>query len=133
MTYLVDTDYVADWLKGRQVAVALLSDLADQGLAISIITFGEIYEGIIFGQNPAALADVFRRFLRGVDVLPLNRSTMRRFAAVRGQLRAEGKIIGDPDILIAATALQRDLVLVTRNVRDFDRIPGLKIHRAEAD
>jgi predicted nucleic acid-binding protein len=132
VTYLVDSDYVADWLKGRNDAVALLSDLADQGLAISIITYGEIYEGIIYGQNPAALANVFRRLLRGVDVLPLNRSTMRRFAAIRGQLRAEGKIIGDPDILIAATALQHGHILVTRNVRDFARIAGLKIHRLEA-
>ena len=46
MKYLVDTDRVADWLNGRPEAVRLLSALRADGLAISLITYGEIYDGI---------------------------------------------------------------------------------------
>ena len=46
MSYLVDSDVLADWLRGRSAAVTLLSELAADGIAISLITYGEIYEGI---------------------------------------------------------------------------------------
>ena len=129
MTYLVDSDWVADYLKGRTPAVTLLADLFAEGLAISIITFAEIYEGIYYGTDPQHNELIFRRFLRGVRVLGINRPIARRFALIRGRLRAEGQIIPQPDILIAATALQYDLTLLTRNLRDFGRIPDLKLYQ----
>jgi len=52
---------------------------------------------------------------------------MRRFAHIRGALRQQGHLIGDPDILIAATALHHDLILLTRNRRHFERIPDLRL------
>jgi predicted nucleic acid-binding protein len=55
---------------------------------------------------------------------------MKRFARLRGELRRQGQLIPDPDLLIAATALQHDLTIVTRNVRHFQRIPGLKLYQA---
>jgi tRNA(fMet)-specific endonuclease VapC len=129
MTYLVDSDWVAEYLKGRDSAVSLLDNLFEEDLAISIITFGEIYEGIYYGTDPQQNELVFRRFLRGVRVIGINRTIARRFALIRGKLRAEGQIIPQPDILIAATALQYDLTLLTRNLRDFERIPDLKLHQ----
>ncbi len=129
MKYLIDTDWVADWLAGKPAAVDLLTPLADQGLAISIITFGEIYEGIYFATDPAKAEAGFRNFLREVRVLPLSRSTMKRFARIRGELRRSGQIIGDPDILIGATALSHDLTLLTRNVNHFERIPDLRLYQ----
>ena len=55
---------------------------------------------------------------------------MERFGVVRGDLQRRGQTIGDPDILIAATALHHDLTLLTRNLRHFTRIPGLMLYRA---
>ncbi len=52
---------------------------------------------------------------------------MRRFARLRGELRRQGQLIGDPDILIAATALDHSLTLVTRNLKDFQRISNLRL------
>lgn len=131
MTYLVDTDRVAEYLKGKEPAVRTIPRLAADGLAIGIITYGEIYEGIYYGRNPETHERGFRLFLRSVDVLPLNRSVMKRFARVRGELRRTGQIIGDPDILIGATAIERDLTLLTNNLRHFERIPDLKLYREE--
>ena len=129
MTYLVDTDWVADYLKGRSHAVTLLNRLFPDGLAISIITFAEVYEGIYYGAEPRRNEAVFRQFLKGVPVLPISRSVAQRFAQVRGGLRSKGQLIPQPDLFIAATALQHDLTLLTRNVHHFERIPGLAVYQ----
>ncbi len=127
MSYLLDTDVVADWLNNRPEAVRLLSTLEPEGLAISLITYGEVYDGIYYGRDPRAAEQAFLRFLRGVTVLPLTRTIMKRFARIRGSLRSRGLAVQDPDLLIAATALTHDMTLVTRNLRHFQRIPDLAI------
>jgi len=82
--YLVDTDVVASYLNGRPDAMTLLGVLLADGLAISAITYGEIFEGIYYGRDPGQNAAVFRRFLHGVNVLEVNRGVARRFARIRG-------------------------------------------------
>ena len=132
MTYLVDSDAVVDYLKGRQSAVSLLNALVAEGLAISIITYGEVYEGVYHGRDPATHEAAFQDFLEAVRVIGVSRAVARRFARISGDLRSRGLIIPAADVLIAATALHHELTLVTRNVRHFERIPGLQLH-AEAD
>ena len=128
MSYLVDTDWVVEYLKGREPAATTLPLLRHDELAISLITFGEIYEGIYSGRNPEHHEEVFLRLLRRVQVLSLNRTILRHFARIRGQLRSQGQLIGDLDLLIAGTALYHDLTLVTHNTRHFSRIPNLKVY-----
>ncbi len=130
MKYLVDSDYVADYLGAHPHAIRLLSSFAKYDLAISLITYGEIYEGIHFGRDPQKTTDVFQRFLRSVVILPPTQPIMQYFARIRGELRRTGKIIGDFDILIAATAIHHNLTLVTRNIKDYERIPNLNIYKA---
>ncbi len=127
MSYLVDTDRIVDYLKGRQEATDLFESLHVDGLAMSLVTYAELYEGIYYGANPQPAERGLRLLLRTVDVLPLTRAIMRRFAMLRGNLRRTGLQIGDLDTLIAATALHHNLTLVTRNVRHYTRISGLRI------
>ena len=127
MKYLVDSDWVIDYLRGKDEAVDLLRRMAEEGF-VSILTFGEVYQGILFGRDREHHERVFRNFLRGTEVLRLNRSIMRRFAEIRGTLRMQGRIVDVPDLLIAATALYYDLTLITRNLTDFERVPGLQIY-----
>lgn len=128
MTYLLDTDWVASWLNGQADAIKLIKNISKDGLAISLITFGEIYEGIYYGRNPKVAEQAFKNFLSGVILLPLNKSVMKQFARIRGDLRKQGMIISDNDILIAATAIFHGLELVSRNIGHFNRIPQLKIY-----
>jgi predicted nucleic acid-binding protein len=130
MSYLIDSDYVADFLKGRPDAILLLSSLPRDQIAISVITFGEVTEGITFGQDRRRHEQGFRQFLRIADVLPLSRIGMRRFANIRGELRAQGELIPDMDLLIGATAIAAERALVTRNRRHFTRLQafGLTLH-----
>lgn len=72
---------------------------------------------------------VWQLFCKAKDILPLTAAIMERFGIVRGQLsRQLRRQIGDMDLLIAATALQHDLTLLTRNVRDFQHVPDLKLY-----
>jgi predicted nucleic acid-binding protein len=128
LKYLIDSDWVADYLAGKQAAVDLVQRREPGGMGISIITFGEIYEGIYYGRDPDRTEAGFLNFLSDAGVLALDLPTMRRFAYIRGRLRQDGRIIGDSDILVAATALQNNLTLVTRNTRHFERVPGLVIY-----
>ena len=68
-------------------------------------------------------------FLRGVRVMDVNRRIARQFAQVRGTLRRQGQLLPAPDLLIGSTALAYDLMLVTRNLRHFQRIPGLRLYQ----
>jgi len=128
MTYLVDSDYVADFLKGRQHVLPLFQQLVPHGIAISIITFAEVYEGIYYGQNRVEHEQGWRQFLHTTQVLSLSRSIAKHYALLRGELARKGQLIDQPDLFIAATAIYHDLTLVTRNRKDFDRIPDLKLY-----
>lgn len=126
--YLVDTDWIVDALHGYPAAIQTLVDLAPQGLAVSLVSYGELYEGAYYARDSQVALEGLRDFLRGKELLPLTTTIMQRFAVVRGQLpRQLRRQIGDMDLLIGATALTHDLTLLTRNHRDFKRIPDVKL------
>lgn len=127
--YLVDTDWLIQVLHGNADATQTLEDLAPQGLAISLITYGELYQGAYYARDRRQALDALDDVLEGVEVLPLTAAVMERFAIVRGQLtRNQRQQVGDMDLLIAATALEHNLTLVTFNRRDYGLIPGLTLH-----
>jgi len=66
-------------------------------------------------------------FLSGVVILGIDEEICRRFGQLRGSLRSAGKLVGDFDLLVAASALRHDLTLLTNNRRHFGRIEGLRI------
>ena len=128
MDYLCDSDLLIDFLAGRDLAMRWLTPLFEEGLALSMVSVGEIYEGILYGRDSATNERRLVELLGFVSLVTLDLETARRFGDIRGRLRSEGMLIGDNDLLIAATALRYDLTLVTRNRRHFDRIPDLRLH-----
>ena len=130
MTYLVDTDWVVDYLKGLADAVSLIPSLQPDGVAISIITFTEVYEGIYGGRDPIESERLFRAFLRIARVIGINRTVGRQAARIRLDLRRRSLLVDHRalDIIIAATAMTHDLTLVTRNSRHFSDINGLTLY-----
>ena len=127
MKYLIDTDWVIDVLKGKYDVVAKVLTYTEEGMAISLIAYGEVYDGIIHGQHPQRHEQGFLKFLESVEILPLNSAIMQEFAFLPGHLRSQGMLIGDLDMLIAATALHHKLILLTNNRSHFERIPNLSL------
>jgi tRNA(fMet)-specific endonuclease VapC len=128
LAYLIDSDWTIDYLKGRPAASSLLTGLLSDGIAISIVTYAEVYEGIYSGGNRRAHEAALRGFLRVADLVSITMPIARRYARISGDLRAQGLLIPAPDLFIAATALHHNLTLVTRNRRHFARIPNLKLY-----
>ena len=130
MAYLLDADWVIQALAGHRQTINAINRLAAEGVAISWITVGEVYEGAFKSADPQAHLRTFREFLRPFPPLDLDDSTMEHFAEVRSYLRRRGELIPDFDLLLSAVALRHDLTVLTYNVRHLGRIPGLKIRQA---
>jgi tRNA(fMet)-specific endonuclease VapC len=123
--YLVDTDWVIHFLNGNPGIVARLSELFEQGLALSIISVAELYEGVFYSREPENNERVLQEFLAGVSVLGVDDQVCRLFALERGRLRKARRIIGDCDLLIGSTALRHGLTVLANNRRHFERINNL--------
>lgn len=121
---VADTDCVIDFLKGEAPANSSVRSAFVEGqLAVSAVTAYELYFGEPSGPGRADQD----RFLGAVDVLPLTRAGAT-IAAERGaNLASLGMRLAVQDLLIAGTALDADVPLITRNVRHFGRIAGLRI------
>ncbi len=130
MRYLLDTDWVADYLQGKEAAQQHIDPLLPLGTAISVLTYSEIYQGILGSYDPPLGKRILRRFLRGVTVLGVTRGVAEVNSAIRLELDRQKKPYKHRalDLLIAATAVHHHLVLVTRNRRDFQDVPGLSLH-----
>lgn len=129
MSYLIDADFVINALAKQKRAHLIIDQALPQGIAVSLITLGEIYDRAYISSNPKAYLDRFKDFLYPMRILNLNEPIVERFAELRAYLRKRGEIISDFDILIAATALYHNLVLLTFNIKDFKRIPDLRIYK----
>jgi len=129
MSYLIDSDWLIDWLALDPAAEQLVESLFDAGLAVSIISYVEVYEGIERTANDEA-AGKFEALLEPIPLFNISPSVARRCARLRLSLRAQGKRVNQRamDLLIAATALEEGLTLVTRNTEDYRDIPGLDLY-----
>jgi tRNA(fMet)-specific endonuclease VapC len=93
--YLVDTDWAIHWLRGETKVTDRLAALRPQGLALSVISLAELYEGIYGSRDPRQAEAGLRDFLNGVEILSVGEATCQIFGRERSRLRAARRIIGD--------------------------------------
>jgi tRNA(fMet)-specific endonuclease VapC len=105
----------------------MLRAIRPEGLAISVISYGEVLEGALYSRERTANVQKWRSFVAGLDVVDVTMAVADVWADLRGALRSKGNVIADNDLLIAATAIRFGMTLVSRNVRHFARVPGLTL------
>ena len=127
MRYLVDTDWVIHYLNGDLSIRERIDEVRDEGVAVSIVTLAEVYEGVSQSPDQAVEELAFLQFLGGFEVLDLRDDICRLFGFERARLRSAGTLTGDFDLLIACTALVHGLTVLTNNRRHFERISSLEI------
>ena len=126
--YLLDTSLLAAYLQNRKAVVELITPwIKKQEAATSILVYAEVTEYIKGLPDFPKRASDLRGLLRTIYPYFLTYSILERYAEIRRMLRPPkgSGLIGDIDTLIAATALERNLTIVTTD-RDFERVPQLK-------
>lgn len=126
-SYLVDTDWIIHYLNGQKKIVEKLASLRKEGLAISIISLAELYEGIYYSAKPVENEKGLDDFLTGISILGIDEDVCKIFGKERGRMRQEKRLIGDFDLLIAATCLYYNLTLLTNNKKHFKVMEELNI------
>jgi len=96
-------------------------------IGISSISLAELQYGVAKSQACQRNAEALSEFLIPLEILPFGETETHAYGIIRTALEQQGKIIGAMDLLIAAHAITLGAVLVTNNVKEFDRVPNLKI------
>ena len=129
LSHLIDTDWIIHYLHGNEEIVKELISLSKKnGLAISIVSLAELYEGIYYSTDPLGNENALGEFLTGVSILGIDDEICRIFGRERGRLRNQNKIVSDFDLLIGSTCLNYNLTLLSGNRKHFEMIEGLQIY-----
>jgi tRNA(fMet)-specific endonuclease VapC len=127
MGFLIDTDTVIFSLKGNESVNANFRLQRDAPKMLSVITYGEL----VYGAKKSARVDknlaVVRRVAELFPIIDVTPAIMDTFGDLKAGLQKRGKPLDDMDLLIAATAMNYGLVLVTNNLKHFKRIKGLDL------
>ena len=127
-TYLLDTDVFSLMVKGQDDAVTTRMQTLTKGEAVlSVITVGEFFYGVAHAPVSAAREKRAQRLIDFFGVLALDAEAALAYGQVRASLRAKGTPIGPNDLWLAAQAKAAELVMVTRNTREFQRVEGLRV------
>ncbi len=131
MKYLLDTDTLSGLMRNAPPPSLLrrVAAVPPEEQATSSITLGELVYGAAWlGQRGAGLLERIETVLTAnLPVLPFDDRSARQYGRLRATLKAEGKPTGDPDLRIASIALAHGLIVVTGNVRHFERVPSLVV------
>ena len=127
LTYLLDTNVLSDLVRNPQGEVtAQIAKAGEDSICTSIVVAAELRYGAA-KSNSAKLAERIDLILSTLEILPLETPADFQYAAIRHHLTRQGTTIGPNELLIAAHALAKGLTVVTANVREFSRVPGLKV------
>ncbi|MFA5825571.1 MAG: type II toxin-antitoxin system VapC family toxin [Gallionellaceae bacterium] len=126
--YLLDTN-ICIYIKNHRPAevLARFTKLPPGKVAMSAITYGELCFGAEKSSKPKETRHILEHLISLIPVLSLDESVSTHYGKIRQHLQASGKLIGNNDLWIASHALAHKLILVTNNVAEFERVPGLRI------
>ena len=125
--YSLDTNILSDLVRHPQGVVAQkIAVVGENEICTSIIVAAELRFGAA-KRNSARLSNQVETILAAMLVVPIDVLADREYAELRQLLELSGNSIGPNDLLIAAQARVNEQILVTNNVREFTRIPGLQV------
>ncbi len=126
--YLLDTNVCIALLNGTSEAVARrFARESPATVRLCSVVVAELHYGARKSQRTARVLENVTRFVGPIPSLPFDDACAREYGILRADLERAGTPIGANDLLIAAVARAADLTLVTRNVREFERVPELRV------
>jgi len=126
MKYLLDTNICIYIIKKKpEEVIKRFLKMKPDSIGISSITVSELYYGVAKSSKPNENTIALEQFILPLTVINYNKEDSIAYGKLRARLEQKGKLIGAMDMLIAAQALSRDLILVTNNGREFKKIEEL--------
>jgi len=126
MKYLLDTNICIALIRQKPAAlIQRLTSLHPGDAGISSITLAELFHGVEKSVRPEQNMSALEQFLLPLDLADFDQDAALAYGKIRADLERSGQIIGSMDILIAAHAVSLDAIMVTNNVREFQRVKGL--------
>ena len=126
--YLLDTNICIYIIKKKPMEVLkILKKKSKKDIFISSITIAELEYGVAKSMYPEKNKISLIEFLSIFNILNFDDKDAVEFGAIKSKLEKSGKIIGPMDLLLSAQAKSKKLILVTNNIREFERIEGLRI------
>ena len=128
MMYMLDSNICIYMIKKKPESLLRRIQASNvNGIAISAITLAELEFGVAKSDYPEKNANALTQILSIINVLSFDANAASVYGSIRADLQRKGTPIGGLDMLIAAHAKSRNLILVTNNVREFQRVEGLLI------
>jgi tRNA(fMet)-specific endonuclease VapC len=125
--YMLDTNICIYVIKNRPTIVrARFNQLADQ-LCISVVTLAELIYGAEKSARPYDNLQVVEQFCARLELLPFTGQAATHYGQLRAELERAGTRVGIHDMMIGGHARSEGLIVVTNNVREFQRMPGLRV------
>ncbi len=126
MNYLLDSNICIHFFRGKYGIIEKIEFVKPENCAISEITVAELVYGAENSENPEKNHRLIEQLVDIITVLPIYDSILT-YGKEKSRLRKSGNLISDFDLLIGCTAVEKDLIMVTENTREFERISGIKI------
>ncbi|HED00317.1 MAG TPA: type II toxin-antitoxin system VapC family toxin [Proteobacteria bacterium] len=125
--YLLDTDTIIYNFKGHAAVQGNLRHHLYDPLKISVVTLMELYYGAYKSQKTASNLAKLKTLENSLEIITLGKECVEIFGMLKANLEKSGTPLDDFDLILASCALTHNLILVTNNVKHFQRIEGLKI------
>ncbi len=127
MKYLFDTDILIYWLKGNQAIERKAVTTGLENIGYSIISLAELYFGAYNSEQIDKNLQAIQIVQQKLPLINCNDKSSQLFGMIKAQLKQQGNLIMDADILIGSIAQANELILVTNNTKHFQRIPNLQL------
>jgi len=128
MLVLLDTDICISLIREQpDTIVDRFTRYAVGDIGISTITLAELEYGISKSSKPARNREALGQFTTPLVIVEFDRPASVAYGQLRATLEKKGQMIGGMDLLIAAHAVSLNIPIVTHNVREFRRVPGLRV------
>ena len=125
--YLLDTDTIIYILKGHVKVLENLRQNFHEPMSLSVISLMELYYGAYKSQRVASNLAKIRTLESKLEIIPVGKESAEIFGMLKASLEKQGTPLDDFDLTLASCALAHNLVLVTNNVKHFQRIDGLRL------
>ena len=127
MKYVVDSDTLIYFFKNNKKVVKRFSEINKKNIHTTIINYTELLFGDYNSEKVEENLKKFKSFLKSIKVLNFDKRAAENFARLKSELKREGSMIDDMDLMIASICVSNNIILVTNNVKHFGRIENLKI------